>query len=203
MAGKTENLLAQANAANAEASSVNGAARFFPTEAEAVEVFQKLKRRLFAVEKWNAESEITRFGLFDADGSAQPEKNAAVGDYIKTVLPGSGKDDWVKIIEIFDAPNEIVLTVQPSPNPTGDAQASATSHFFIADSTNNFCLQLIGAKIKFSVIGINERTNIKDTNGIVESVRNLATANIGSYFGIQNTQWQTFCDNFIGSEKEF
>ncbi|MCY7375442.1 MAG: hypothetical protein LH472_05670 [Pyrinomonadaceae bacterium] len=111
MAGKIENLLAQANQKTAEASSVTSASRVFQIAAEAEKVFHKLKEKLFDIERWNAESGITGFSLYDAEGAAQAGKRAAVGDFIKAVLPASGKDDWVKITEIFDAPEESVLTV--------------------------------------------------------------------------------------------
>lgn len=202
MDGKIKNLMAQANAPTAEASSVTSASRVFQTEMEAENVFEKLKEKLFDIKCWNGESEITSFSLFDPEGIAQPEKRANVGDFIKTVLPSSGKDDWVKIVGISVAPDEIVLTVQPSHNPTEIEGKSTTSHFFIADSTNNFCLQRKHTKINFCVIGLNEKTNTAETSGLIEAVRNLATAKIGSLFGIQKTQWQIFCDNFIEMSNE-
>jgi hypothetical protein len=129
------------------------------------------------------------------------EKIPAVGDFIRISLPGSGKNDWVKIVEIHDAADEIVLTVQPSSNPTDKEDNSTTSHFFTNDSTNNFCLQKNGIKLNFYVIGLGEKSNTEDTSGIVETVRNFATANIGHYLGIQKAQWQNFCDNFVEIEK--
>lgn len=203
MNGKIENLLKRANETNAPDSSVTSSTRVFMTEAEAESVFYRLKEKLFCIEQWNVESAITSFTLYDSAGAAQPNKIAAVGDFIKAVLPGSGKDDWVQIAEITDTPDEIVLTVQPSRDPTDQSGAATVSHFFAADSTNNFCLQKKGSKINFYVIGLDEKSNIEDTSGVVESVRNYATANIGYFFGIQKTQWQTFCDNFIESGEIF
>ncbi|MCY7345139.1 MAG: hypothetical protein LH614_02880 [Pyrinomonadaceae bacterium] len=197
MTGEIEKLLAQANTRNAEASSATSASRVFQTETEAENYLQTSKEKLCDIERWNDGSEITSFSLYDADGAAQPTKRAAVGDFIKTALPASGKDDWVKITEIFDAPEEFVLTVQPSRNPTDKTHEAATSHFFIHNSTNNFCLQKKNAKISFYVIGLNEKTNTAETNSLVETVRNLAAANIGYFFGIQKAQWQTFSDNFL------
>jgi hypothetical protein len=197
VSGKIENLLKRASESNAADSSVTSSTRLYTTETEAESVFRQLIKKLYSIENWNVESEITSFSLFDADGTPQPQKTAAAGDYIKTTMPGSGKDDWIKIVEITESPDEIVLTVQPSRDPTDEGDETTVSHFFAADSTNNFCLQKKGAKITFYVIGLDEKSNIEDTGGIVETVRNFATANIGCYFGIQKTQWQTFCDNFI------
>jgi len=181
-------------------SSTAQATRVFSTAAEAEKAFSFLRNRLFKVELWNVESEISSFHLFDRNGNAAPEKPAATaGDFIKIIFPGSGKDDWVKIVQIHDSSGETVLTVQPSPDPTEKESEKTTSHFFTADSTNNFCLQKIDAKINFYVIGLNEKTNTEDTSGVVETIRNFATANLGSFLGIQKTQWETFCENFLKS----
>jgi len=205
MNSKIQNLLeqavAQAESSTAEVSSVTNATRNCSSETEAKNVFQRLIQKLFNIEQWNAESNLSSFALFDENGFAKMEKIPAVGDFIRISLPGSGKDDWVKIVEIHDAADEIVLTVQPSLNPTDKEDNSTTSHFFTNDSTNNFCLQKKGIELNFYVIGLGEKSNIKDTSGIVETVRNFATANIGHFLGIQKAQWQNFCDNFVEIEK--
>ncbi len=205
MYSKIQNLLeqaaAQAESSTAEVSSVTNATRNCSSETEAKNVFQRLIQKLFNIEQWNAESNLSSFALFDQNGFAKMEKIAAVGDFIRVTLPGSGKDDWVKIVEIHDAADEIVLTVQPSSNPTDKEDNSTTSHFFTNDSTNNFCLQKNGIKLNFYVIGLGEKSNTEDTSGIVETVRNFATANIGHFLGIQKAQWQNFCDNFVEIEK--
>jgi hypothetical protein len=205
MYSKIQNLLeqaaAQAESSTAEVSSVTNATRSCSSETEAKNVFQRLIQKLFNIEQWNAESNLSSFALFDENGFAKMEKIAAVGDFIRITLPGSGKNDWVKIVEIHDAADEIVLTVQPSSNPTDKEDNSTTSHFFTNDSTNNFCLQKNGIKLNFYVIGLGEKSNTEDTSGIVETVRNFATANIGHFLGIQKAQWQNFCDNFVEIEK--
>jgi len=205
MNNKIQNLLeqaaAQAESPSAEVSSVTNATRNCSTEIEIENVFQQLKRKLFHIEQWNAESNLSSFALFDENGSAQTEKIAAVGDFVRITLPSSGKDDWVKIVEIYETADEIVLTIQPSHNPTDEENQSTTSHFFTADSTNNFCLQKQGSKINFYVIGLSEKSNTEDTSGIIETVRNFATANIGHFLGVQKAQWQNFCDNFVEIEK--
>jgi len=205
MNSKIQNLLeqavAQAESSTAEVSSVTNATRNCSSETEAKNVFQRLIQKLFNIEQWNAESNFSSFALFDENGFTKMEKITAVGDFIRITLPGSGKDDWVKIVEIYDAADEIVLTVQPSPNPTDKEDNSTTSHFFTNDSTNNFCLKKNGIKLNFYVIGLGEKSNSEDTSGIVETVRNFATANIGHYLGIQKAQWQNFCDNFVEIEK--
>ena len=201
----TQNLLARAARQNdsptSGASSVVKATRVFSTAAEAEKAFSDVREKLFQIERWNDYSEISSFKLFDTAGNAQPEKLAARDDFIKIILPGSGKDDWVKIVEIIETEDETVLTLQPSYDPTGGENEKITSHFFTDDSTNNFCLQRHGAKLNFYVIGLNEKTNTEETGGVLETVRNYATANLGCLLGIQKTQWETFCQNLLQSEK--
>jgi hypothetical protein len=203
MNSKIENLLKQAAETHSPpnvTSSVTNASRVYPTIEEAESAFQNFKANLFLVEYWNKASEIASFAHYDQNGSEQPpHKPFVIGSMIKITLPGSGKDDWVKVLEISDmTPMEIVVTVQPSFDPTiADAQDKHTSHFFVDSSTNNFCLQRTDKKLSFYVIGIGEQTNTEDSAGVLETIRNVATSNVGYFLGIQKTQWQTFCENFI------
>jgi len=205
-AGKIQNLLEQAarlnDSAAAEDSSVAGGKRVLPTAAEAEEVFSRLHEKLFQIEYWNSCSEILNFELFSANGIASPKKAAALGDFIKITLPGSGKGDWVKIAEIHESADETILTVQPSYDPTDEENVKTTSHFFTAASTNNFCLQRDKTTINFYVIGLNEETNTEETSGVLETARNYATANLGCLLGIQKVQWETFCRNFLEVKSE-
>lgn len=199
--GKTRQLLEKAEkqheAAGTADSCVARAARHFSSADETENEFQNLRRKLFQISLWNECSEISSFELFDQNGGAQPEKFAAVGDFIKVTLPGSGKADWVEIVEIYEPDDEIVLTVRPSHDPTATENKEKTSHFFTGDSTNNFCLIKENQTIVFFVIGLNEQTNTDDTKNVIETVRNFATAHLGRFLGIQKTQWETFCRNFL------
>ncbi len=205
--GKTQVFLGKAARQNdsptQDDSSIAKATRVFPSAAEAEKAFSFLRKRLFHIEHWNACSEISSFALFGHNGNRQQDKlAAAVGDFIKITLPGSGKDDWVDIIQIYETPDEVILTLKPSHDPTDKDNKDSTSHFFTGDSTNNFCLQRKDAKINFYVIGLNEKTNTEDTSGILETARNFATANIGCLLGIQKAQWETFCKNFLEVRNE-
>lgn len=191
----------QSKSPTTEKSSLAFAARQFTTAAEAEQNFQRLKGKLFRIEEWNSESGMSSYALFDENGKPCPNKSAAaVNDFIKITLPGSGKDDWVKIIEIHEtAADEVVLTVRPSPNPAEEnaADETTTSHFFTSDSTNNFCLERKHEALNFYVVGLSEKSNTSDTKNILETVRNFATANLGHYLGIQKSEWTTFCENFL------
>lgn len=206
MNSKIENLLKQAavqadSTANG-ASSVTSASRVFLTSDEAERAFQIYRKNLFSIENWNKASEISGFVQFDENGKEQMQKPIAVGSMIKISLPGSGKDDWVKVVEIHETSEEFVITLQPWFDPTDAENKIHTSHFFVDTSTNNFCLQRKNKKINFHVIGLGERTNTEDTGGLLETVRNLAASNVGYYLGIQKTQWKTFCEDFLAIEKQ-
>lgn len=203
--GKTQILLKNAARQNdsptSADSSVASAARDFSSESEAKRKFSHFHKKLLSIEHWNASSGISSFELFGENGNAQPKKPTA-GDFIKVSLPGSGKDDWVKIIEIYESPDEVILTVQPSHDPTDERNEQTTSHFFTSDSTNNFCLRRQASTISFHVIGLDEKINTEETSGVLETVRNYATANLGCLLGIQKTQWETFCKNFLEMRNE-
>lgn len=199
MSEKIQKLLDEAEVQTAATtSSVASAERKFASAAEAEKSFAQFRAKLFHIERWNAHSALMSFALFDENGDESKRETTAVGDFIRLTLTASGKSDWVKIIRIDDAPDELILTVQPSYNPTEkNADASATSHFFTAESTNNFCLERTGETINFHVVGLNEKTNTKETKNILETVRNAATANIGHFLGIQKMEWTQFCENFL------
>lgn len=203
MNSKIENLLkkaAETHSPPVETSSVSNASRVYPTDNEAANAFNNFKGNLFHVEYWNKASDFSSFAHYDENGGEISQKPFSVGSMIKISLPGSGKDDWVKIKEIYDGNEEIIITLQPSFDPT--AEDKHTSHFFISDSTNNFCLQKSDRKLNFYVIGLNEKTNTEDTEGIIETARNFMTSNVGYFFGIQKAQWKTFCENFLKDEPQ-
>lgn len=196
--GRIEKLLAQAKADTEEKTSISEAEREFADAARAEKTFRHLREKLFRIDLWNAESGVMGFTLFSKNGEEMPEKTAAVGDFIRISLPGTGKYDWVKIANVEENRNEVILTVQPTFDPTENAaDESVTSHFFTDASTNNFCLRLDDSKIRMYVIGLNEETNTDDTGNLIESARNMATANLGHYLGVQKAAWTTFCRNFL------
>lgn len=202
MSDKINNLIGKAKADTEEKTSIASARRAFADEAEAKKEFVRLSVKLLEIERWNHASGVSGFALFDKNGEKMPDKAAAIGDFICIKLPGTGKEDWVKIIDIYKNSDEKVLTVQPTYNPTEKSpDKSVTSHFFTEDSTNNFCLQLSGANINMYVIGLNEISNTGDTKNIIESARNFATANLGHFLGVQKGEWTTFCKKFLETEE--
>lgn len=188
----------QARSSETGESSTATASRAFSDVSDAEKLFDDLRQKLFRVRNWNAESAMMGFELFDENGNICDRESAVVGDFIRLSMVGGGKYDWVKIIEIMDEANEAVVTVKPSYNPIeNEPDRNKTSHFFTDDSTNNFCLERNDGSVNFYVIGLSEKTNTDETENFIETIRNVAVANIGSYFGIQKAEWKTFCENFL------
>ena len=43
---------------------------------------------------------------------------------------------------------------------------------------------------------------MKESSNPIEAARNIATANLGYYLGIQKAMWKDFCKNFLEIEEE-
>lgn len=189
----------QAQTSEKKESSITFASRAFSNAREAEHSFEHLKRKLFHIESWNGQSFLTSFELFDRDGRpTRKDAEAAVGDFIRLSLAGSGKYDWVKVIEITEDTNNATVSVRPSYNPTEEQpDKNSTSHFFTNASTNNFCLEKDGQIVSFHIIGLDEETNTDETENFIETIRNVAVANLGCYLGIQKSEWKIFAENFL------
>lgn len=198
MSGKIQNLLEQANHSGAEDASEVSYKRNFLTETEAAEFFGKVRKNLLDLEIWSEKSTLSNYESFDENGNVTATKILAAGRFIRIEVKASGKYDWVKVLEIHDADDEFIITVQPAYDPTADpSEREVTSHFFTSEATNNFCLQRTGKSVALYVIGLNEKTNVKETDGAIDAIRNVTTANLGYYLGIQKTMWTEFCKEFL------
>lgn len=197
-----EGLLEAANSATGQDTSVSSAKRLFPSENEALEFYRSVRGSLFRISEWIKNSTATTYDLFDESGLPSPSDEISVGKFIRIELRGSGKYDWVRVQRVVDEPDEVVLTVKPSRDPTDPDRSDSISHFFGPEAENNFCVQLNEMSVAFYVIGLNEKQNTKFTDGIVESTRNIAIANVGYYSGLQNAVWKDFATNFLSTDEE-
>ena len=186
--------------ADDDQSSISSAKRVFSNYRQAQTAFLELKKKIRFVAEWNKISGITSYALFDENGKENNEEIFAKAKFLRLSLTGSGKYDWVKIVEIYESETEFVITVKPTFDPTDKhSDPTVISHFFTSESSNNFCLLQEATAVSFYVIGLNEKQNTTETENMLETVRNLATANIGHYFGIQKTEWEKFCKNLLDS----
>ena len=201
MSDKIDALLKQASL-DEDNSSVSSATREFEIPENAESFFPGVKRDLLAIPLWNKNATLSKFELFDDGGHPNSSGTVYEGAFLRISLTGSGKDDWVRIEQVLDTPQEIVITVRPTYDPTAeDPNPKTTSHFFTAESTNNFCANIKGKTVNAYVIGLNEKQNTAETDSMLEAARNVAAANIGSYLGIQKGEWTTFCKKFLIPEE--
>jgi len=196
MDGKTQELLNEAE--ESADASINEAERAFAGEEEARRFWDHVKRKMLDVRDWGGSSSASDYALFDQFGNEITGQELEVGNFIRINLYGGGKYDWVRITNINETPNEFVITVKPTYDPTEQPQnPEVISHFFQPTATNNFCLQRTGSLLDFYVIGLNEKQNTSFTSGLLETARNVAAANLGYFLGIQKTVWTEFCTNML------
>lgn len=202
MNSKTENLLKTAE--ESENSSISSAKRVFTNTEEADLFFFSLKGKIVNIDNWNKSSNLSSYRLFHENGENSPTNTLSEGIFIRISLKGSGKYDWVRLIGIFEGEREIIITVKPTFDPTDkESERTNTSHFFTSEATNNFCLLNQDNAVHFYVIGLNEKQNTSETASMIEAVRNVAAANLGTYLGIQKAEWTTFCENFLRQTEQF
>jgi hypothetical protein len=200
---RIEDLLKAANSSKKGDTSINVAKRVFLQQADCDSLFRQTRSNLLDIREWNKNSSATSYELFNELGREVETAPISVGHFIQIGLYGSGKYDWVRVISILDDDDEFVLTVKPSWDPTQKPVDTASiSHFFGPEATNNFCVQRAGKSVAFYVIGLNEKQNTKFTDGLIESARNAAVANIGYYSGLQKAVWKQFCSNFLATDEE-
>ena len=198
-----ENLLKAANSSDEGDTSVNVSKRVFLDETECDHFFAATKSEMVDIDEWNRNSSATSYALFDETASVVERTPISVGHFIRIGLYGGGKYDWVRVISIVDEDDEFIITVQPSEDPTKRPRdRNSISHFFGPEARNNFCLQRNEKTVAFYIIGLNEKQNVAFTDGLIESARNAAVANVGYYSGLQKAVWKQFASNFIATEKE-
>ena len=193
---KTDELLKQAEGNSGE-SSISAANREFDDEESARSFFASLKAKILSVDEWNEHALMSSYALFDESGNEIADGKFRVGAFLRINLKMPGKYDWVRVEDIDDAPEEFIMTVRPTFDPTFEKRdEKIISHFFTDESTNNFCLCRKNETIALSVIGLREKQNTGETGGALETIRNVAV-NLAAYLGMQSGEWEKFCHHFI------
>ncbi len=184
---------------NENESSISSAEVKFSDEISARKMLGVLKTRILNIKEWNRHGFLSTYSHFDELGKQFDDKHLQIGSFIRIWLKATGKYDWVKVVDIYEASDEFIITVKPTYDPSAeDPDETRISHFFTDASTNNFCLLKNAEIVEFYVIGLDEKRNTTETENVVESARNLAI-NISSYFGIQTAEWEKFCKSFLDS----
>lgn len=196
MDGKTQELLNEAE--ESSDASINEAERVFGSKDDAKRFFDHVKRKMLDIRDWGESSSTSSYALFDATGNEITGREIEIGNFIRINLYGGVKFDWVRLTHIHETPNEFVITLKPTYDPTQHPpDPDVISHFFQPTATNNFCLQRTRNLLDFYVIGLDEKQNTSFTSGLLETARNVAAANLGYFLGIQKTVWTEFCSNML------
>jgi hypothetical protein len=198
---RTDELLNEAKQ-NGDESSVSSADKDFETQETARQVFSALKTKILDINEWNEHALMSSYEVFDENGNSLPHGKISVGSFIRIKLKASGKYDWIRVIEFYDQPDEFIITVKPTFDPTDAGNDKTTvSHFFTDEATNNFCLFRKAEIVAFYVIGLGEKQNTSETDGALETIRNVAV-NIATFLGMQKSEWEKFCHHFLEDTAE-
>jgi hypothetical protein len=198
MTTKTESLIRETDSGERDGTSFNKSECTLPSRVEAVKLFRKVKNKLRSIDQWGVHSGVSDFAMYEDDGRQPDDHVVREGRLIRISLPGTGKYDWVRVEDVHETDEEMVVTVRPSYDPTAEpVDKNVISHFFAPTATNNFCTLLRGNMVGAYVIGTGEKQNTSKTSGVIETVRNAAVANIGSYLGVQSAEWTKFCNSLL------
>lgn len=201
MSSKFADCLEKAKSNESE-SSISSAEKTMLNADEAGRIFLRVKGDLLSLENWNENAMLSSYTLFDENGNELKNGEIFVGAFIRIRLKGSGKYDWVKVIDLFEKEDEFVITVKPTFDPTDEEEdKKLVSHFFTDAATNNFCVLRDYKTVKFYVIGLDEKRNTDETENALETVRNLAV-NLSTYLGIQSGEWKRFAQGFLDNAME-
>lgn len=179
----------------------------FDSENEAVQHFQRVKKRFLNVNSWEffAGEAKASFSLRNANGDLLLEK-PEVGNYFKIQVPGLHNPtgdgfDWVIIEEIKEEENEhaesVYVRVRPASDPT--TPDNKTAHFFDEKATSNFVISREGNEISAEVYGRNEEPNTEDLT-FLEKARNLLVA-VGGMIAGSKFQWKSLTEGLIKNEE--
>ena len=203
MAFETYGLLKSTESLPNDEFSITSASSELGSKKTAEKFFEGLKQRIRDLNEWNRRSSLSAYEAFDEDGKAAGQQVIEEGKFIRITITGTGKSDWVSVERIYEAPDELIITVKPSFDPTESPQKKGEiSHFFGAAARNNFCVVREDKTVGVYVIGVNEKLNTDRTSGVIESARNTAVANLGYYLGIQKAIWKNFCESFLKEESD-
>jgi len=173
------------------------------TVAQSLHLFEKLKQRLFNVNKWHEYAGIVtaEFRLCDKEGK-EVDRMVEQGDHFKIDIPGPGSStgdgyDWVRVENIENISREdeemSLIKVRPATNPTNANKDVA--HFFDDSSTSTFMVTRKGDRISAGVYGRNEQPNTS-VEGLIDKARNTAVA-AAAISVFSKFQWKSLVEGLL------
>jgi hypothetical protein len=178
-------------------------------ETEARALFQAVKQKLLAVNRWHdwAGALSAKFQLTDNQGH-EVERKPEQGDFFKIDIPAPGIQtgegyDWVQIEEIVEDTNEadecVSVRVRPASSPVNNKEDVA--HFYTHEATSNFIVRREGSKVTAGVYGRNEKPNVKEADTLIDKVRN-AIVGAGGVTGFSKLQWKALVSGLLSSDEK-
>ena len=114
---RIQDLVNKAEAAKDD-SSVTSARVVLSDETAAQTAFNEYCRNLTDIRQWKESSTPSSYEAFDGRGEVVSNEPLAVGRFIRIAIAGSGKYDWVRVVSIDRYPDEMILSVSPTFDPT-------------------------------------------------------------------------------------
>ena len=173
------------------------------TAADALQLYQWAKERLFNCNNWHdyAGAPFSEFAVYNEQAM---RTNAPVGAkyFIAIDIPGPGKTegefDWVQVQYVVDDHKDddgllSLFTVRPCSNPLSTEQK--TQHFFNEAASSTFAVRLLNNTVYAEVHGRNEEVNDEEP-GVWNKLRNWVVAVTGMAGGT-SLHWKRLTDGLL------
>lgn len=168
----------------------------FPDQASAQEAFRRSIEKLLNVNGWSGLSMFTAdFVLHDQTGDPKASGPPQPGDYLQIILPGPMPENWVRVVDTTTQTNLVEFTVQPSKDPR-IKQSDEVEHFFHAEASSTFRVELLDTTITASEIGTHEGINNEGPEAGNRALVNTVIAEVGWLF-YQKLQWKLLTDYLV------
>lgn len=179
-----------------------------PSPIRAEERFQKIRHRLMDVNAWHKVAKVpsAKFNIVNDKNQIQ-ERTVREGDHIRIDIPGPGLPsadgyDWVRVEKIdtikTGAEQQLVLTLRPCSDPTGDH--TDTAHFFTRLATSTFLVKLTGRQVVVRYAGRNEVINT-DNIAAWDNFRNFLIG-LAAKLGASFPQWKGLVDGLSDEQRD-
>ncbi|GAB3810681.1 hypothetical protein [Pontibacter rugosus] len=174
----------------------------YQSEAEAIEAFDRAKKKLFDVNAWtNIGGVNSTFQLYNNLGRRTTAKMPEIGYYINIILPGSDIENWVKVTNIRTEDNLAEFVVHPSEKPKELGEGDAPiQHFFIKEASSTFRVTREGTTLSGYEIGKNEGINNQGEDAGDRALLNTLVAE-GGWAGFQDMQWDNLTSYLVHMEE--
>lgn len=165
----------------------------FDDEEAAINIYKQQKEKLLDIDYWTSLSDIENLEFSHYDGNGEKvRRKCKIGDFVKVVLPGPLPEYWVRIENITEEAEKVVVVLKPSYDPTKrPVEKEVTAHFFDRDTLNIITFERDRDKLSAEVRGIAAVVNNQGTEAGDKEIVNTTVA-LGGWLGMQKRQWESF-----------